>query len=87
MVETAFTEESMRYYPIHVQLVQHRIRVFSQARSKHHDFIDFAHLLQEGVDSGSLQGVDVVPIIFNLDWYYLVWLWDDLEASMNQCLV
>jgi hypothetical protein len=56
----------------------------AQTRSENHDLIQFSHFLQEVVDSGPLDNVDVVPLPFNLDWDDIVGLGNQLERDINK---
>lgn len=40
---------------------------------EHDDFVELAHFLQEAIDAGSLQHVEVVPIRLDLDRNDVIW--------------
>ena len=50
----------------------------AQTCCEHHHFVDLAHLLQEVVNSWSLDDIYVVPVILDLDRHYVVGLLDGL---------
>jgi hypothetical protein len=45
---------------------------FTQTRGKHDDLINFSHLLQEIIDTGSFDHVDIVPVILDFDGHDIV---------------
>ena len=54
----------------------HGITNLAQTSGKNNDFVDLAHLLQEVVNSWSLDDIYVVPVILDLDRHYVVGLLD-----------
>lgn len=47
---------------------------FAQTGSEHYDLVNFTHLLEEIVDSWSLDHIHIVPMVLDLNWYYIVGL-------------
>ena len=64
----------MRY----VQLIEKWVAVFRHRSGENDDFVDFANALEESIDTGALDYVDVVVLTFDLDRDSEVGLMKDL---------
>lgn len=82
----------MRYDVMHVQLVQHGVRILggldalepwegvgshiitdlAETRREHHHLINLPHPLQKVIHAWTLDNIDVVPMIFDLNGDYIV---------------
>ena len=60
-------EEAVVYRIRDVQLIEERVAVFWYRGGEHNDLVDFANALEESIDTGALDYVDVVVLTFDLD--------------------
>lgn len=58
---------------------------FAQARRKDDYFVYFAHFLQEVVNTGTLDHIDIVPVVLDLDRHNIVGLGYRLCKAVNRC--
>ena len=70
----------MRY----VQLIEKWVAVFRHRSGENDDFVDFANALEEGVDTGALDDVDVVVLAFNFYRDCEVGLMENLLKTLVQ---
>jgi hypothetical protein len=49
----------------YVQLIEKWVAVFGHRSGEHDDFVDFANALEESVDTGAFNDVDVVVLAFD----------------------
>lgn len=56
---------------------------FGQAGGKDDDLVNLAHFLEKVVDAGTLEDVEVMPVIFNLHWNNEIGLLDGLRTEVN----
>ena len=55
----------------------------AQTGGEDYDFIYFAHFLEEIVNTWSLNHINIVPVILDLDWHDIVGLLDRLDDSSS----
>ena len=55
----------MVYRIRYVELVEKWVAVLRHRSGEHDDFVDFADALEEGVDTGAFDNVDVVVLAFD----------------------
>lgn len=73
VVEAALAEQAVRHGVPGIKSVQHRVSVFGQTCRKDDDFVEVAHPSKEVIHSGSLENVEVVPVVLYFNWYDVIW--------------
>lgn len=66
---------------MNVELVQQRVAVLRDRGGEHNDLVQLAHTLEECVDTGSLDDIDIMRLSLNLDGYREVGLMQDLSMG------
>ena len=78
VVVAAFSEESVMYHVVDVQLIEQRVAVFGHRGCEDDHFVDLTHSLEESIDARPFYDIDVVVLPFDFDWNGHVGLMEDL---------
>ena len=78
MIVAAFSEQSVMYNVVDVQLVKERVAILRDGCRENNNFVQLTNSFQECVNAGSFDDIDIVILAFNFDRYRKVRLMENL---------
>lgn len=72
---------------VRIQNVAKRCCIFGETRCENDHFIQFAHPLQELLDTWSYENIDLTNLALNLNWEHNVGVLDGFELRVDEGLI
>ena len=87
MVIAGLAEQSVMNNVVNVQLIEEGIAVLRNRSGEDDNLVQLADPLHELIDSWPFDDINIMVLTFDLDRNCEIGLVEDLETTVNQCLV